>query len=370
MTSSRRLATSLAALTFLLGAVSIARAPGRPIARQPYPDAAEYASSAYSLAHDRGYFTDIHAGQRQPPRYPPGYPLALAPFAAVGSYPQDVERGAAFYAVFYFAAAMLAAWVLGGPLAAMLAGAFVLAAPFAHDSAQLVLSDALVAGLTVLGLPLLATANRRRARLAGAATGLAILARLTAAVNLLALLVAWPRNSLRSLVAFALPALVGLGLLQWALFGSPLKTGYAYWGVAGHTISAAYLTSSDTYREMPFIFPDRLQAVCGCGVEGARASLSNLPFYPLVLVGVIWVFSPPLVPLLGLAYAWRRRRQPIGRYALTVTGATLVLFWCYRYQGARFVAGPATVLTVLASVALADGARRAWSRAAIAGGGR
>ncbi len=128
-------------------------------------------------------------------------------------------------------------------------------------------------------------------------------------------------------------------------------------------MSAAYLTSADTYRERPFIFPDRLEQVCGCGVEGADASPANLPFYPLVLAGVIWIFSPPLVPLVGLVYAWRRRRDPVGRYALVVTGLSLLLFWCYRFQGARFVAGPATVLTVLASVALAAGAGKVWPRA-------
>jgi 4-amino-4-deoxy-L-arabinose transferase-like glycosyltransferase len=358
-----RVVACLAALTCLLGAADIAAAPERPLSQQPYPDAAEYASAAESLAHDKGFFTYIHAGQRQPPRYPPGYPFALAPFAAAGTFPHAVQRGATFYAILYFLATMLAAWVLGGPLAALLAGVFVLASPFARDSGGLILSDALVAALTVLALPLLRTANRPRARLAGATTGLAMLARLTASVNLVALLVSWPRRSLRSLLAFALPALVGLGLLQWALFGSPIKTGYSYWGVAGHSLSAAYLTSADTLREQPFIFPDRLEQVCGCGVEGARSSLANLPFYPLVLAGVLWIFSPPLVPLAGLVYAWRRRREPVGRYALVLTGLSLVLFWCYRFQGARFVAGPATVLTVLAAVALAEHAGRAWPRA-------
>ena len=119
----------------MVGAVYIARAPERPLAQQPYPDAAEYASAADSLAAGKGYFTYIHAGLRQPPRYPPGYPLALAPFAAAGRFAQAVQHGAAFYAVFYFAVVMLAAWVLGGPLAAILAGAFVLASPFARDSA-------------------------------------------------------------------------------------------------------------------------------------------------------------------------------------------------------------------------------------------
>jgi hypothetical protein len=355
----RRALTLVATLACLAGGAYIATAPEHPFSVQPFPDAAEYASSAYALAHDQGYSTNVHSGQAQPPRYPPGYPLALAPFAAAGSYPHDVQQGAKFYALAYFAVAVLAAWVLAGPLAGLLAAVLVGASPFAHDAAGFVLSDALVAGLTVLPLALLGAPNRPRARLAGAAAGLALLARLAAAVNLIALIVAWPRRSLRSAVACAVPPVVGLALLQWTLFGSPLRTGYDYWGVADHTFSAAFLTSPSTFRERPQILPDRLDGalldwVCPCDVGGPQASLPNLTLYPAILAGLFWIFSPPLVPLLGLLYAWRRRHDPVGRYALAVTGLTLLVFWFYVYQAPRFMAGAATVLTVLASVWLAD----------------
>jgi hypothetical protein len=90
--------------------------------------------------------------------------------------------------------------------------------------------------------------------------------------------------------------------------------------------------------------------------------MPNLTFYPMLLAGMFWVFSPPLVPLLGLVYAWRHRREAIGRYTLLVTFLSLLVFSVYFYQGTRFMAGPATLLTVLASVWLAELAAQLWRR--------
>jgi 4-amino-4-deoxy-L-arabinose transferase-like glycosyltransferase len=347
--------------------VYVERAPEQPLAQQPGPDAPEYASAAVSLAHDKGFYTFIHSGSREPPRYPPGYPMALAPFAAVGSFPRDVQRGAKFWAMFYVLVAVAAAWVLGGPMAGVLAALLVGLSPFARHAAGLVLSDALVAALTVLMLPLLRLANRSGDRLAGTATGVATVARLTAGINLVGLLASMPRRSGKRALLFAIPWLIGLGLLQWLMFGSPLKTGYSYWGVAGHFFSLSYITGKAVVREGPFIFPDRLNGqllnwVCPCQVGGPQASLPNLTFYPLVLASAFWVFSPPLVPLLGLGYAWRIRRDPVGRYTLVVTVLTLLLFEVYEFQAARFLAGPATLLLVLACVWMAEFGERLWRR--------
>ncbi|HXP29066.1 MAG TPA: hypothetical protein VN804_04870, partial [Solirubrobacteraceae bacterium] len=153
--------------------------------------------------------------------------------------------------------------------------------------------------------------------------------------------------------------LVGLGLLQWLMFGSPLKTGYSYWGVAGHFFSLSYATGGSVIREGPFIFPDRLNGsllnfVCPCQTGGPQNSMSNLAFYPALLAGLFWVYAPPFVPLVGLAYAWRKRREAIGRYTLTVTLISLIVLVFYQFQGTRFVAGPATLLVVLASAYFAE----------------
>jgi 4-amino-4-deoxy-L-arabinose transferase-like glycosyltransferase len=352
--------------------VDVERAPERPLSAQPFPDTSEYASSAHSLAHDKGFFTYIYSGHRQPPRYPPGYPMALAPFASVGTYPRDVQRGAKFWALFYVLSVLVAAWVLGGPLAAVLSALFVGFSPFARDSAGLVLSDAFVAALMVSVLSLLKPVKRSGARLAGALAGLATVARITAGVSLIGLLAALPRRFYKAALVFAVPPLIGLALLQWALFGSPTETGYNYWGVASHVFSLSYIAGDSVVRGGPWAFPDRLNGellnwTCPCQLGGPQASLPNLTFYPLQLASVFWVFSPPLVPLLGLVYAWRRRREGVGRYALIVTVLSLVVFELYRFQETRFIAGPTTVLTVLSSVWLAELAMRLWGRRLRAG---
>jgi 4-amino-4-deoxy-L-arabinose transferase-like glycosyltransferase len=357
--TARRVGALLAALVCLAVLVDVERAPERPLVQQPFPDSAEYTDSARSLARDEGFYTFIYKGHIQPPRYPPGYPMALAPFAAVGSYPRDVQRGAKFWAMGYVLVAALAAWALGGPLAAAIAAILIGVSPFAKDSAGLVLSDAFIAMLTVLVVPLLRYQTKSGARLAGLASGLATIVRLTAGVNLIGLLVAMPRPRFKTALLWALPSLVGLGLLQWLMFGSPLKTGYSYWGVAGHFFSLSYATGGSVIREGPFIFPDRLNGsllnfVCPCQTGGPQNSMSNLAFYPALLAGLFWVYSPPFIPLIGLAYAWRKRREAIGRYTLTVTAISLIVLIFYQFQGTRFLAGPATLLVVLASACLAE----------------
>lgn len=364
---ARRFVALLAAAACAGVLVYVERAPEQPLALEPGPDAPEYASAAAALAHDKGFYTYLRPDSRQPPRYPPGYPMALSPFAAVGSYPRNVQRGAKSWAMIYVLIAVVAAWVLGGPIAGALAALFVGISPFARDAAGLVLSDAFVAALTVLMLPLLRVANRAGDRLAGAATGLATVARVTAGINLLALLATMPRRSYKRLLLFGIPWLLGLGLLQLVMFGSPLTTGYDYWGVSAHFFSLSYITGSSVIREGPSIFPDRLNGellsfICPCQVGGPQASLPNLTFYPLALAGIFWIFSPPLVPLIGLAYSWRIRSDPVGRYALIVTVCTLALFEVYQFQAARFLAGPATVLLVLACVGITRLGEGLWQR--------
>src|SRR5580698_11642284 len=117
---ARRIGIFLAVLTCAAVLFNVERAPEQPLAQQPFPDAAEYADSAHSLAQDKGFYTYVHSVSRQPPRYPPGYPMALAPFAAIGAYPHDVQRGAKFWAMVYVLVAVFAAWTLGGPLAGLI----------------------------------------------------------------------------------------------------------------------------------------------------------------------------------------------------------------------------------------------------------
>jgi hypothetical protein len=99
---------------------------------------------------------------------------------------------------------------------------------------------------------------------------------------------------------------------------------------------------------------------CAPVSRGPQNSMSNRTFYPALLASLFWVFSPPLVPLLGLIYAWQRHREPIGRYTLAVLSLSLLLFLFYHYQGSRFMAGPATLLLVVWLADLVGNLGRRW----------
>jgi hypothetical protein len=335
-----------------------------PRASQPFPDAHEYADAANQIAHGRGYVTYIYSGQPQPPRYPPGFSLALSPFETIG---HNVQHGAAFYALFYVLVTVAAAWALGGPGAALLVAILVGVSPFARYSATVVMADAATAGLTAAMLIALRRPTEPGARLGGAMGGILVAMRLTSVAALGALFVALPRRFLKSAVLLALPALIGLALFQWATFGSPTDTGYSYWGVAGGTMSASHITEAHPRGDGPFVIADKLDGkllrwTCPCPYGGPQAGMSNIVFYPLVILGLFWIFAPPLLTLPGLVYAWRRRREPIGRFALSLLVLSLVPFVLYFYQGARFMAAPATVLLVLSGVALSDWITRLVAR--------
>src|SRR4051794_39476905 len=121
----------------------------RPLNRQPSPDAQEYADAAHHLALGDGYVTTIYRGETRPPRYPPGFSLALAPFAMAGTYPANVQLGSKLLVMLYLVVTLVTAWMVAGPLAAAVAVALVGSSPFAVRYASLVMSDAFAAVLTV-----------------------------------------------------------------------------------------------------------------------------------------------------------------------------------------------------------------------------
>lgn len=347
----------LAALVVVATIVSVVGADARLLADQPFPDAAEYADGARNIAAGEGYVTTVNGGGEQPPRYPPGFSLALVPFAELGEFPGSVQRGARAYAVLYVLAIALAAWHLGGPLAAALATLVVGLSPFARTFGGLVLSDALVAALTVLVLPLLRPVTHSGARLAGLLTGIGTLVRLTGITTLAAMLVALPRRAAAHALAWAIPGIAAIFAFQWLVFGNPLTTGYDYWRVADGLFSPAHVVERGLPGDGPFIVADVLDGAllswtCPCPAGGPQAALPNLVLYPAALLGLLWVYAPPLFTLPGLLWAWRRRRSPEGRFALALTATTLGLMSLYFYQGVRFVAAPASVLLVLSSVAV------------------
>ena len=160
----------------------------RPWSHQPYPDAPEVTEVTWRMVHGQGYTITLHGTGPLPPRYAPGYPMALAPFALVGKEsPGRIPRGAAFYAALYVVAVCAAAWAMGGPAAGALAALVVGISPFAKFTASVVMSDAFAAGLTMLLIPLLHKPTRNRARWAGFLAGALVAVRLPMVLNFPAL---------------------------------------------------------------------------------------------------------------------------------------------------------------------------------------
>ena len=74
------------------------------------------------MVHGHGYTVTLGKGPRRPPRYGPGYPIALAPLALFGSaFPGKILLGTSIYTTFYVVAVCVAAWAMGGPAAGALA---------------------------------------------------------------------------------------------------------------------------------------------------------------------------------------------------------------------------------------------------------
>jgi 4-amino-4-deoxy-L-arabinose transferase-like glycosyltransferase len=361
----RLLAVAAVAATAAI-VVSLLNAEARPLASQPFPDAQEYTDSARHLSKGDGFVTTAHGDREQPPRYPPGYPLALAPFGFAGEYPYNVQRGAKALVILYVLAAVGAAWVLGGPLAALIAAAFVGSSPFAHESAELVLSDAATAAVTLLALAVLARATRAGARLSGLLIGITGTMRLVAASAVAALLAATPRRLWKQALAFALAPLMALALLQWITFGSPFETGYSYWDVDDR-FSLSFATNQDPPGDGPFVIEERLKGdlfewACPCGRTGPQGHLPNAAFYPALLAGLFWVYTPPLATLPGLIGAWRRRREPVGRFTIALLAISLTVLILYEFQAARMIASAASVLLVVSAVTLAGWLESATTR--------
>lgn len=354
----RSFAVGAALLTTAVALGPLVMIEARPLNRQPSPDAQEYADAAHHLALGDGYVTTIYrGGGARPPRYPPGFAAALAPFAAVGPYPADVQLGARVYAVLYIVAALVAGWVVGGPLAAAIGVALVGSSPFAVRYASLVMSDAFAAALAVLALALVNRPTTRRLIGAGLLTGASVLVRLSGILSVEAILpgVGWRARVLVTVAS--LVGIVALGAQQWWTFGDPLMTGYQYWLPEVRTLGLDYPFDLRSQRDGSGVVADSLDGallswICPCPDDDPLIALPSIAFYPLVLLGLFWIFTPPLTTIPGLIEVWRRQREAGPGYAFWLTVLTILFYLIYFYQGARFVAGPATVLAIYSGVAV------------------
>jgi hypothetical protein len=352
-----RIAAPLLALGLALG--PLVMIGPRPLNRQPSPDAQEYADAARHLAAGEGYVTTIYRNETRPPRYPPGFSLALAPFAAVSSYPGNVQLGSKLLTMLYLVVTMIAAWVVAGPLAAAVAVALVGASPFAVRYASLVMSDAFAAALAVGALALIHRPSTVRLAGAGLLAGASILIRLSGVLTAAALVLAlWRRADWRDawrgwaiLAAGAGLGIVLVGLQQWWSFGNPLMTGYEYWLPEVRSFGLGYALDPHIRRDGSGVVADSLDGMlfrwaCPCPEDDPLLLMYGLLFYPSVLLGLFWIFVPPLTTLPGLIEVWRRRHEPGPAYALWLTVLTVLFHLVYWYVAARFMAGPATLLAI------------------------
>jgi 4-amino-4-deoxy-L-arabinose transferase-like glycosyltransferase len=359
-----RIAAPLLALGLALG--PLVMIGPRPLNRQPSPDAQEYADAARHLADGDGYVTTIYRGNEpRPPRYPPGFSVGLAPFAVVGSYPSNVQLGSKLLVMLYLVVTLVAAWVVAGPLAAAVAVALVGASPFAVRYASLVMSDAFAAALAVGALALIHRASipnpagTRRLAGAGLLAGATILVRLSGVLTAAALLLAlWRRDRWRTawrgwliLAAGAALGVLLVGLQQWWSFGNPLMTGYQYWLPEVRSFGLGYALDPHIERDGSGVVADSLDGAlwrwaCPCPEDDPLLLSYALLFYPSVLLGLFWIFVPPLTTVPGLIEVWRRRREPGPAYALWLTALTVVFHLFYWYVAARFMAAPATLLAI------------------------
>jgi hypothetical protein len=342
-------------MAIIAGALfSVLTVTPRPLGQQPFPDAQETADATRQLVTGNGYVTFVHGSKPEPPRYPPGYSLLLAPFAAAGEFPENVQRGATFYAAIYLLLGAVAAWTLGGPAAGALAAILIAVSPFVRIEAMLVMSDAIAAGLTLLLVALLHRPTPVRVSWAAVLAGALVAIRLPMALNVVAMFIVLPNALRRRMVLSAAPPLAALALFNWWTFGSPLKTGYDYWLHGATQFSPAFALKAPMFGDGPWIVADvlggkLLESVCPCPLGGPQAAMSNLAYYPSIVLGLFWIFAPPLVSIVGLVYAWRHRGELVVRFGLLVIALNLVFFVFYFYQGARFMAAPATLLAVFAS---------------------
>lgn len=355
-----RVANALNALIIAGVVASVLAVMPRPLVTQPFPDSHELADSTQRWVSGNGYTTRVHGNRPQPPMYPPGFPLALAPFAAVShDYPSDVQRGATFYAAIYVFTAAIAAWSLRGSAASAVIALLIGISPFARVEASVILSDALAVALTILLVPLLKHPTDSRVSVAAVVAGALIAIRLPMFVVLVSLFLALPTASWRRLVAYSAPPLAALAIFNWRTFGSVFRTGYHYYSAAGlRSFRPGFAVTSPMPGDGPWIIPDVLGGTflrwtCPCPPGGPQAAMSNPAYYAAVLAGLFWLFLPPLVPLVGAVYMWRNRRSADVRFALSVIVFTFLLFIFYDYQGARFMAAPVTLLGVFAAAEIA-----------------
>jgi 4-amino-4-deoxy-L-arabinose transferase-like glycosyltransferase len=341
-----------------------------PLGSQPFPDAHEYVNAAYRLAHGHGYTTTVrdnpyspHAKQPvNPPRYPPGTSLVLAPFALFGSSPASVEFGSRLIVVVLVVTTGWAGYTVGGWYPALISALIIALSPFARINSHIVMSDALGAFLMVVCVPLISLRATWATYLVGFLAGFGVVVRDSGLIVVLCLLIVVHGRGRLRVALGAVGPIVGLALYNRSTFGAPWSSGYSYWLGPFREYALSYATKrpwplSDYYQSSLTLF--HLAEQNHYGLVGP---LPNVAFYPLILLGFSAVYGPPWLTLIGLVTALRFWERPEARFTVLVACGSVVVYVANFSQDPRFLAGPCILLTVWGLLGLVKLTRAVWSR--------
>jgi 4-amino-4-deoxy-L-arabinose transferase-like glycosyltransferase len=331
----------------------------------PMPDAGEYAMSARNLAHLHGFVIEL-LGREYPPRYPPGFPLILAPvFWVPGATLASAIHVVAAFAVVAVLLTHALSRRLGGPVAGLLAsGALVLRPVFVDWSHQVMTETATIAVATAIPVLLHHRAQRadtaRRPFLVatGLLCGAAILMRHANVVFVPAVAIAVmidprvrarPWRSVTALGAGPALALGALGFYDQVTFGSVARTGYHYWVPYWHTSLA---------KAFSLAYAARQPGAVALGPFGGSA---NLVYYGAYLVSSVSSAWFALAAARGAVVLVRRGNagaRSVVVYAGALTTFLYLTYGLYFYQSGRFMAPLIGMFAALTGVGIADALRQ------------
>ncbi len=376
----------------------------------PWPDAVEYAAEAQALARSGEVYLQIgpHCVR---PRYPPGWPMLIAPAVRLGVPGRELWRlTALFGAALAWLLAVVAARttealsvaedrpVFAPFLAGLVAGGVWALAPIGVDLGQTLMSDepaALVslAGLLLTGVGLLRKDGRVAWTLAagGLAFGLAAAMRSIAAALMVPpiavfLLGSVHRFGIREALRRSLPWLAGAAVFPAITVLVMLRSGWPAWQWSGY----GYWTPqrfdrlSSTFNLRFAFAPD---VTFRQEIQGRP--LSHLELAARVLLGLpgmgVRHYLGHLWPILGWLAAiplWRTAKRRHGDVAAFHRGvatwvAPALLLWTlghvavfslYFYPASRFYLGPLALCLVLFAAACGLGFSRSDRRARLLAG--
>ena len=225
------------------------------------PDSVEYAVAASRLVTNQSY-TIVMDGQSWPPRYPPWFSmLVIAPaYLLFGDEPGNAVFPIIFAGLLGIGTAFFIGYQVSGPICGVSASLSLLVLPLYRYLSKQVMTDVpcvaliLLACLLYLRLQTVSSHSRAPYLLAGILSGLCAAFRPVCAAVILPFL--WfiirnnpKRHAFQQIALVAIPGLLFAVLTMfynYAVFGSPIRTGYHFWcpvpyDQPGMTFSISYV---------------------------------------------------------------------------------------------------------------------------------